>query len=1130
MTEDSVGDSIPIHYLYDKKGSQLYEQIIASGDYYLYQTEKAILSSSAESICKLFEPGSILLEVGCGLAEKILPVVKEGQQHHYRFLANDISAEFLKDTKNLYSDSGLDIQTLELNIYKDCQVVRKLYPNQPIVLFWLGSSVCNYPLSEGMSILRNLVQAIRPHQVVLGCDLWSPSKTESLLRAYDNTVTREFITNGYHNFCRDKGLPIPLDDTYQVRVNPSERRVEMGLVVKNTFRPVEYSYRHTQEQLEKAWSNQGLYLAKTYEDPTYNYKVFVFDTVAGITPQRFWKISQRCEDTYLDASYLCQNITNITPTFTSRPTYLKPQQEQRIADLLLGTWKNLFPTSLTSQLAEKKSLTCETFFFHKCTYGIASILESLDTTSCRHKKGVVVRMIPDYRICRQSMSLRNLTFLDLPHHLSLTQLRNILNKHESQIVGIITNYPSAPLASYPSVQNLHILREFARRSKALWILDTLLLPTVRKTPNNDWFSEVPTDTNLCVVGGYSKLGLEAISPSFIQVNDPHGDYSDFRTALATSLYPQRFTAHEASVVEVDFTHRDWKHTLAELHQQNQRSRVQAHQLARHFGIPLTTEDGICGWVDLSNWLTVPYTQKQMYQQLFRNHGILVTPASALGEVDSARFRIRINLDFLKLHKLFTALNLTLSSLNSNFTTDYWCTRLRQTGEITSGIFGLVDPKRLLDKPITERHHYRFYQGHIPAFLWIILQRAWGLESLHTDYETLFERGIDPCLRTGEVHCNSVDKVSQSGKTISYPSLSEITDYDQLVRIQVGKVLHRIFTDKYTRCETKPVILSLEHEWMHQETLQYMLQNTPLEWLTTKRFAEVYAQLPRLQPPLQEIQVSWVKLPQMIIYQGRNTLSDNHFTCGWDNEYSDGYREMPVSWVSKYPVTYAQYAVFVQDGGYQTECFWRLDHWKWIQSTGREKPQHWHRKGDDYHIRLPLRMVSLKQVANHPVSVSLAEAQAYCQWYQKKHDIALPVTVPTEDQWLQAIESTSTHLPPLYHHLDQSHIGQIGHIMETREMVPNHLLASSRGVSHLIGNAWELTSTPHHQFTGFIPEQLYPDYSRDFFSGTHYVCKGASWATARDMVRPSFRNFYQDLYTYHITQFRLSCIDPQGDSR
>jgi formylglycine-generating enzyme required for sulfatase activity len=175
--------------------------------------------------------------------------------------------------------------------------------------------------------------------------------------------------------------------------------------------------------------------------------------------------------------------------------------------------------------------------------------------------------------------------------------------------------------------------------------------------------------------------------------------------------------------------------------------------------------------------------------------------------------------------------------------------------------------------------------------------------------------------------------------------------------------------------------------------------------------------------------------------------------------------------------------------------------------------------------MPLRMVLLEQVANHPVSVSLAEAQAYCQWYQKKYRLTHLVTVPTEDQWLQAIECTSKYLPPLYHNLDQCQVGQIGKVMETREMTPNPILENSYGVSHLVGNAWELTDTPHHPFRGFTPENLYPDYSKDFFSGCHYVCKGASWATPIDMVRPSFRNFYQDLYTYHITQFRLACQDP-----
>jgi formylglycine-generating enzyme required for sulfatase activity len=55
------------------------------------------------------------------------------------------------------------------------------------------------------------------------------------------------------------------------------------------------------------------------------------------------------------------------------------------------------------------------------------------------------------------------------------------------------------------------------------------------------------------------------------------------------------------------------------------------------------------------------------------------------------------------------------------------------------------------------------------------------------------------------------------------------------------------------------------------------------------------------------------------------------------------------------------------------------------------------------------------------------------------------------------------------------------------------------------------------FTPYIAS--YPDYSADFFDGKHFVLKGASWATDSELLRPSFRNWYQAHYPYVFAKFR-----------
>ena len=80
-------------------------------------------------------------------------------------------------------------------------------------------------------------------------------------------------------------------------------------------------------------------------------------------------------------------------------------------------------------------------------------------------------------------------------------------------------------------------------------------------------------------------------------------------------------------------------------------------------------------------------------------------------------------------------------------------------------------------------------------------------------------------------------------------------------------------------------------------------------------------------------------------------------------------------------------------------------------------------------------------------------------------------------------------------------------------------ASAWGVEDLVGNGWEWTATTFDGFRGFKPMRCYPVYSADFFDGEHYVMKGASPATARDLVRRSFRNWFRPNYPFVYATFR-----------
>jgi formylglycine-generating enzyme required for sulfatase activity len=134
----------------------------------------------------------------------------------------------------------------------------------------------------------------------------------------------------------------------------------------------------------------------------------------------------------------------------------------------------------------------------------------------------------------------------------------------------------------------------------------------------------------------------------------------------------------------------------------------------------------------------------------------------------------------------------------------------------------------------------------------------------------------------------------------------------------------------------------------------------------------------------------------------------------------------------------------------------------------------------------------------PVYVSHEAATAYARWKGRR--------LMTEAEFHRAAEGATP-----------GHADFAGY-----DPVPigSHPATTSRwGIEDLIGNGWEWTSSVFGPFPGFAPMASYPEYSADFFDGQHYVLKGASAATARELIRPSFRNWFRGNYPFVYAKFR-----------
>ncbi len=419
------------------------------------------------------------------------------------------------------------------------------------------------------------------------------------------------------------------------------------------------------------------------------------------------------------------------------------------------------------------------------------------------------------------------------------------------------------------------------------------------------------------------------------------------------------------------------------------------------------------------------------------------------------------------------------------------------------IFAVVGAGQTLTQPIVWRHPFIFYIGHLPAFSWNqVCGGILGWRSFNPYFDDLFCRGIDPDVDTGECHWHP--EVPDR-----WPSLEETLSY----RDQVRRALLDA-TEALADCRSNDPLaqggrvfeLILEHEYMHQETLLYMMQQMEPSEKTAPR------NLPRYNfGPARHRQT--IRIPAG---KARLGADFDEITFGWDNEFGAVNVEVPSFAMDSLPVTNGEFFEFVLAGGYNKRRHWRPDDWLWKELEHKQHPSCWQRQGDTWCYRVMFDWLPIEQVCSWPVYVSLAEARAFAAWRGQR--------LATEAEYQRAAFYGPNERPSIHPWGDSDpapRYGNFGFTAWSPEPVGAHPAGASRwGVHELVGNGWELTDTPFAPLAGFTPYMTtYRDYSQDFFDGKHFVVKGASWATDGALLRPSFRNWYQAHYPYVFAKFR-----------
>ena len=246
---------------------------------------------------------------------------------------------------------------------------------------------------------------------------------------------------------------------------------------------------------------------------------------------------------------------------------------------------------------------------------------------------------------------------------------------------------------------------------------------------------------------------------------------------------------------------------------------------------------------------------------------------------------------------------------------------------------------------------------------------------------------------------------------------------------------------------------LAHEYQHNETMLQLLQ-----------MIESYEPVEVERAAAAE---SVSDGPEMVrVDGGVHQIGSTGEGFAYDNERPRHPVELAPFWIDRTPVANGAYIEFIEDTDAEPPMYWERDGDGWTRTVmGRT---------EEVDPRLPV------------IHVSWHEADAFARWAGKR--------LPTEPEWEAAAAGASRERA----NLDQLSFG----------CAPAGAYGDAPadcGAVQMLGDVWEWTSSDFTGYPGFEAFP-YPEYSEVFFGDDHKVLRGGAWASRRDVIRTSFRNW------------------------
>jgi ergothioneine biosynthesis protein EgtB len=298
--------------------------------------------------------------------------------------------------------------------------------------------------------------------------------------------------------------------------------------------------------------------------------------------------------------------------------------------------------------------------------------------------------------------------------------------------------------------------------------------------------------------------------------------------------------------------------------------------------------------------------------------------------------------------------------------------------------------------------------------------------------------------------------------LTRPTLGEVLEYrqhvDDAMRVLLGRPIDRATAER--------IELGLHHEQQHQELIltdiKHVLGSQPLEPAVATSAATIGTMAPS--------DADW--LPHE---GGLREIGHAGGEFAFDNESPRHEVRLEPFELRSRPVTNAEFADFVADGGYERAELWLSDGWARVGEECLRTPLYWS-YDDGAWTEYTLRGRRPIRGADPVCHVSYYEADAYARWAGAR--------LPTEQEW-------------------EIGAGDFAAVRESAGMV------------------WEWTSSAYAPYPGYAPMTgALGEYNGKFMCN-QMVLRGGSCATPEGHMRWTYRNFFYPASRWQFAGLRLA---------